>query len=153
MNIIPKALIVVFSIFCFLACENADIANTASAVEGNYLVTSISAKTGQGQSSSQSLTSNDIITLRKVGDRTVDVYTSVQSVSVKLGSSQEDFLKKVYPEVLVEGNLENGSFKLSKVVNFDTNAAISGSIADDGRLTLSYRISGTEFFSIEAVRR
>ncbi|WP_062620147.1 hypothetical protein [Flammeovirga sp. SJP92] len=153
MNSIPKALIIVFSLLCFFSCEKADIANTASAVEGNYLVTSINAKTGQGQSTLQTLSDNDIIILKKVDDRLVDVQIAIQSVAVKLGSSQTDFLKTTYPEVTVEGNRENGSFKLSKITSYDTNASLSGAISDDGRLTISYRISGTEFFSIAAVRR
>ncbi|NME68901.1 hypothetical protein [Flammeovirga aprica] len=153
MNSIPKALIVVFSIFCFFSCEPADIANTASAVEGNYLVTSISAKTGQGQSSLQSLTDKDIVVLSKTGDRSVNLQIFVENVAVKLGSSQEDFVKKTYSDVLVEGNRENNSFQLSKITNYETNASLSGSINEDGRLTLSYRISGTEFFSITAIRR
>lgn len=153
MNTIPKAIIIVSFLFCLFSCETDDIANTAVAVEGNYLVTSISAKTSQGQSSLQAITDNDVVTLKRVDNRLVDVMVSIQSTSVKLGSSQTDFVKTTYPEVTVEGNRENGTFKLMKVVNFDNNATLSGAVSDDGRLTLSYRISGTEFFSISAVRR
>ena len=55
--------------------------------------------------------------------------------------------------VIVEGNLENGTFNLTKDINPESGA-ISGLIGtmNNGQLSLRYVISGTELFSINASR-
>lgn len=144
-------------LFSFLAyfssCENADIANSAAAVEGTYSVNTISAKTSQGQSILNGDPEFDIITIKRKDDLIVDIQMSIQSASVKFGSSQQDYLKTVYVDVNVEMKSENNSFQLLKVLNQESNGSLSGTINENGKLTLTYRITGTEIFSISGQKR
>ncbi|WP_281613310.1 hypothetical protein [Flammeovirga sp. SubArs3] len=140
-----------FSFFLF-SCEPDDIANTASAVEGTYQVTSISAKTGQGQADITPKADIDQIVITKTDDRLVKIDFLITTAKVSFGTSTANLLQTTYYDVTVEGNQENGSFRLTKAFSQDNNATLTGSISDNGQLSLQYNIAGTELFLINAVR-
>ena len=88
----------------------------------------------------------NLISLAKtVRPKSISIAQS-STASVKFGSSQRDYLKTVYPNVNIEMKSESGSFELLKIINKDSNGSLSGAITEDGKISLSYRISGTEIF-------
>ena len=140
-----------FFAITFMSCETNDLANTASAVEGTYQVSSISAKTEQGQTAVAPQSGFDQIKITKTDDREVKIDLLISSAQVFIGTSRANILKGSHENVLVEGNLENGTFNLTKDINPESGASLIGTM-NNGQLSLRYVISGTELFSINASR-
>ncbi|MBB6462100.1 hypothetical protein [Flammeovirga kamogawensis] len=149
MNQKLNLLLCIISLLAFISCENTDISNTAAIVEGTYRINQISAKTSQGQTTISATQLGDEIIITEKDSRIVDVQVIVNDITVSFGSSSQNFLNTTYKEVLVEGNAENKMFNLSKTINSNSNANLSGSITESGRISLSYNISGTEIFYLE----
>ncbi|AZQ64512.1 hypothetical protein EI427_20570 [Flammeovirga pectinis] len=142
-------LLCTISLLAFISCENTDLSNTATIVEGSYRIDQISAKTSQGQTTISATQLGDEIIITEKDSRIVDIQVIVNDISVSFGSSSQNFLNTTYQDVLVEGNAENKMFSLSKTFSSNSNANLSGSINDNGRISLSYNISGTEIFYLE----
>ncbi|ANQ50967.1 hypothetical protein KMW28_18510 [Flammeovirga yaeyamensis] len=144
--------LIITTCFSFISCENAELANTANAVAGNYQITNISAKTNQGQATVQHNPEFDKIIISATDERTVKIDVIVTTAKVSIGTSNANLLQTIYHDVSVEGNNENNTFTLTKTINMDNNATLVGHVNSNSELMLEYKISGTELFSITAYR-